>query len=123
MSFADPQSVTVNAVAKSMPRISSSQNSGEFALIEAAADYHLGVQHTYSKTRVRRTIRLDYSKISADTFYPTQNVQSSMSCWLTVNVPVLGFTVAEQKYIVDGLVDYLDASSGAKVTQFLGGEN
>jgi hypothetical protein len=31
--------------------------------------------------------------------------------------------VAEQKQIVDGLTAYLTASSGARVTQLLGGEN
>lgn len=122
MSFADPQSVTVNAVAKTLPRTSSGTNSGAFKLIESAADYTLTVSSSYGK-RTRRTIRLDQSKISADVLIPSQNTKSSMSCYMVVDVPVNGFSVTEQKYIVDALVGFLAASSGAKVTQLLGGEN
>jgi hypothetical protein len=42
---------------------------------------------------------------------------------MVVDVPVFGYTVAEAKVIVDGLVAYLTASSGARVTQILGGES
>jgi hypothetical protein len=46
-----------------------------------------------------------------------------MSAYLVVDVPSTGYSVAEQKQIVDALTAYLTASSGAKVTQLLGGEN
>jgi hypothetical protein len=46
-----------------------------------------------------------------------------MSAYLVVDVPPLGFSIAEQKQIVDALTGYLTASSGARVTQLLGGEN
>jgi hypothetical protein len=46
-----------------------------------------------------------------------------MSVSVVVDVPNFGYTVAEEKVIVDGLVAYLTASSGARVTQLLGGEN
>jgi hypothetical protein len=46
-----------------------------------------------------------------------------MSVYLTVDTPVNGYTVAEAKYVVDALVAYLTASTGARVTQLLGGEN
>jgi hypothetical protein len=36
---------------------------------------------------------------------------------------VQGYTVAEAKYIVDALTLWATASTGAKVTQLLGGEN
>jgi hypothetical protein len=42
---------------------------------------------------------------------------------MVVDTPVNGFTVAEAKGVVDALVAYLTASTGAKVTQLLGGEN
>jgi hypothetical protein len=40
-----------------------------------------------------------------------------------VDHPVNGFTNTEVKQLVDGFTAYLTASSGAKVTQLLGGEN
>jgi len=42
---------------------------------------------------------------------------------MVVDVPVNGYTVTEEKALVDALVAYLQASTGARVTQLLGGEN
>lgn len=46
-----------------------------------------------------------------------------MSTYIVVDTPTDGYTLAEAKQIVDALVAYLTASSGARVTQLLGGEN
>lgn len=120
MAFADPQTVTINAIAKTLPRISSGPNTGAFQKDDA--EVKLSVAHTYNK-RVRRTIRLDHKKIAADPLMPSTNTQFSMSCYIVVDAPVVGYTVVEQKQIIDGLTAYLTASSGARVTQLLGGEN
>lgn len=119
MSYADPQSVTINAVPVSLPRTGSGIGTGSFASADGLVT--LSVANTYGK-RTRRLIRLSQSKISADPLVPSQNVRSSMSVYMVVDVPVNGFTVAEQKYLVDAFTAYLSASSGAKVTQLLGGE-
>jgi hypothetical protein len=46
-----------------------------------------------------------------------------MTSYLVIDTPVTGYTVAEAKAIVDGLMGYLTASSGAATTKLLGGEN
>jgi len=120
VSYSDPQSVTINAVATSLPRTGAGQTAGEFSSSDRLVQ--LNVSHTYGK-RTRRVIRLSQSKTSADPLVPSQNVVSSQSTYLVADVPRNGFTVAEQKYLVDALVAYLTASSGAKVTQLLGGES
>lgn len=120
MAFADPQVVTINAVAQSMPRVSSGTNKGEFRKDDSSCK--LTVSHQYNGTRNRRLLRLDFSKIAPDVF-TSDNTKYDMTTYLVVEVPVTGFTVAEQKQVVDGLVAYLTASSGAKITQLLGGEN
>lgn len=120
MAFADPQSVTINAVANSLPRTSSGVNSGVFTKDDG--NVKLSVAHQYAK-RTRRTIRLDHSKIAADPLISAQNIKYSMSAYLVVDMPITGYTVAEAKQIIDGLTAYLTASSGARVTQLLGGEN
>jgi hypothetical protein len=120
MAFADPQSVTINAVANSLPRTSTLGNSGVFTKDDGTVK--LSVSHAYGK-RNRRTIRLDFSKIAADPLISAQNIRYSMSTYIVVDVPVTGFTITEQKQIVDALTAYLTASSGARVTQLLGGEN
>jgi hypothetical protein len=120
MSFADPQSVTINAVAISLPRTSSGVNSGTFT--SADGNSRLSVSHAYGK-RTRRTIRLDVSKVAADPLLPTQNVKLSTSVYLVVDAPVAGFTNTELKQNIDGFIAALSASSVAKITQLLGGEN
>lgn len=120
MAFSDPQSVTINAVANSLPRTSSGVNTGIFTKDDG--NVKLTVAHAYGK-RTRRTIRLDHRKIAPDPLISAQNIEYSMSAYIVVDVPVTGYTIAEQKQIVDALTLYLTASSGARVTQLLGGEN
>jgi hypothetical protein len=120
MSFADPQSVTINAVATSLPRTGSGAASGGFTSADGTVT--MTISHAYGK-RTRRVVRLNQSKVSADPLLPSQNVRSSQSVYLVVDVPVNGFTNTEIKYLVDALSGYLAAGSGAKVTQLLGGEN
>jgi hypothetical protein len=119
VAFADPQSVTINAVANSLPRISSGVNTGAFQKDDSTVK--LSVSHQYG-SRTRRQLRLDHSKIAADVF-TSDNTKYSMSAYVVIDVPTTGYTIAEQKQIVDALTAYLTASSGARVTQLLGSEN
>jgi len=120
MAFADPQSVTINAVAQSLPRVSSGSNSGAFQKDDTTVK--LSVSHSYG-SRTRRVIRLDHSKIAADPLQASINVRLSASVYMVVDIPTTGYTVVEAKQIVDALTGYLTASSGAGATQLLGGEN
>lgn len=120
MAFADPQSITVNSVAQSMPRTSSGTNLGEFKTADGI--FKLTVSHQYGR-RNRHVLRIDQTKTVADTLVPATNTIASMSTYVVVDAPVFGFTNAELKYVVDALSAYLAASAGAKVTQLLGGES
>jgi hypothetical protein len=117
--YSDPQSVTVNAVAQSMARTGVGPASGTFTKDDGS--YKLSISHQTGR-RVRRQLRLDFSKIATDPLIPTQNAPYSMSVYVVVDQPKVGFTNAELKQVVDGLTAYLTASSGAKVTQLLAGE-
>lgn len=120
MAFADPQSVTINAVANTLPRVGSGTNAGSFSKDDGTIK--LSVSHQYGK-RTRRQIRIDHQKYATDPLVSAQNVLRSMSVYLVVDVPVQGYSITEQKQIVDALTLYLTASSGARATQLLGGEN
>jgi hypothetical protein len=120
MAFADPQSVTINAVANTLPRTSSGVSSGVFTKDDGTVK--LTVSHTNGK-RTRHQLRIDFSKIAPNPLISAQNIQYSMSTYLVVDVPPTGFTIVEQKQIVDALTGYLTATSGSKTTQLLGGEN
>lgn len=120
MAFTDPQTVTISASPNTLARTSSGVNSGAFTKDDG--NVKLSVSHQYGK-RTRRTIRLDHSKIAPDPLVSSTNIKYSMSAYLVVDVPITGYTVAEAKAIIDGLTAYLTATSGARVTQLLGGEN
>ena len=118
--LADPQSVTINSVANSLPAIARGVNTSAYQKDDGLVK--LSIAHSYGK-RTRRTVRLDHSKIAADPLVSAQNIKYSMSAYLVIDTPVTGYTVAEAKQIVDGLTAYLTASTGAKVTSVLGGES
>lgn len=119
--FADPQSVTINAVAQTLPRVSTEKDSGVFRKDDANVE--LVVSHSYGKARNRRLLKLTHRKIAADPLLAGTNVNYSMTVTMVVDHPQIGYSIAEQKQIVDALTAYATASSGAKVTQLLGGEN
>ena len=118
MAFADPQSITINAVANSLPR-TSSDPAGVFTKDDGTVK--LTVSHRQVKGRNQRLLRLDHSKIAPDVF-TSDNIRHNFGVWLSVDAPAEGYTVAEQKLIIDGFIAFMSASSGAKITQLLGAE-
>lgn len=118
--LADPQSVTINAVAQSLPAVSRALNASTYRKDDG--NVTLSISNSYGK-RTRRSVRLDFRKIAADPLVSAQNIVYTMAAYLVIDTPITGFTVAEAKQIVDALTAYLTASSGAKVTSVLGGES
>lgn len=118
--FADPQTVTINAVAKTLPRTGSGLDNGVFTKNDA--EVKLSISHAYNK-RARRTIRIDHKKLAADVMDSSLMVPYNMAMYVVVDVPFVGYTIAEQQQVTDGFISYLSASSYAKVTQLLGGES
>lgn len=118
--FSEPQSVTINAVAQSLPRTGTGPNSGVFTKDDGTV--RLSVSHSYGK-RNRRAIQLSTNKVSADPLATGVFQKTDMSVTLVVNHPLVGYTNAEVKQNVDALVAYLAASSGAQITKLLGGES
>lgn len=118
MSFADPQSVSIASVAVPLPRTSSGTNTGQFT--SADGNVRMTVSSSYGK-RNRRTLRLERAKIAAD---PITGVNRRITCssYIVVDSDVSD-SVAAVKEVADALIAYLAASSGARVTQLLGGEN
>jgi hypothetical protein len=118
--FTDPQSVTISGSAKSLARISTGDNAARYANDDGSVLE--SVQHSYGK-RNRRTFRIAVSKYAADPLFPSQNVPYSMSFYIVADVPKVGYTVAEQKAVIDGFITQLNATSGALITKWLSGEN
>jgi hypothetical protein len=120
MTFTDPQSVTINAVPISLPRVSSGANSGTYSSNDG--NVKETISHQYG-ARNRRLFRIDHSKVAPDPLISSQNIKYGMSFYVVVDAPVTGYTVVEQKQVIDGFITQLQASSGALITKFLGGEN
>ncbi len=130
MSFADPQSVTVDAITHSLVRTSSGVNAGQFRLKDSTdpsgklITWTLSTSSQYGK-RTRRVIRLDRDWNESSIVGPTGvNVGRTLSAYLVVDSdPLSSMTVSDEKKFVEGLTALLAASSGAALLKLLGGEN
>lgn len=120
MSFSDPTSVVIGGVTYSLPRTSSGPNSGTFQSSDGL--YKLEISHAYGK-RVRRLIRLTETRQTQSFTNSQLSFPASMSASLVLDEPIYGFTASEKVPFVLGLMAMLEANSGSKVTQFVGGEN
>lgn len=118
MSFTEPLTVTVNAVAKSLPRVSVGNRS---AIYEKIADgLRLSIASQTGK-RVRRNVRLDFTKTAADPLLDGVSKQYSMSSYLVIDHPQVGFTQLELEQYAQALVDWLDVAGN--LTKVLNGES
>lgn len=118
--FPDPQSVTINGTANTLPRTGSGNNSGVFRKDDGTVA--MSISHQYGK-RTRRQIRIDHKKVAADPLVSAQNLEYSMSMYIVVDVPPVGYTPTEVKQIWDGFLANLAASTAANTVKFLGGES
>ena len=119
--LADPQSVTINAVANSLPRTAAGVNEGIFTKDDATVK--LTVRHAYTGKRTRRVVRLDHRKVAPDPLISANNIIYTMSFYAVVDTPVTGYPVTEAKQLTDALLTWLTTSSGTHMTQVLGGES
>jgi hypothetical protein len=118
--FSDPQSVTVDSVARSLVRTGSALDSGVFSKDDGS--YKLRFNHQYGR-RNRHVARFENYSLVPDVMDSSINTQYNMATYLVVDVPVVGYSLAVQKQVVDGFLDYLTASTGANVGKLLAGES
>lgn len=115
--FADPQSVTINAVPVSLPRVSIGTNESTYR--SADETVQMRISHQASKGRKRRMVRVDKTVIAADPL-TAENASQRAGVYLVVDEPAFGFEDADLDYIVDALVAWLTSGNIAKL---LGGES
>lgn len=121
MAFSDPQSVTISGTAISLPRISQGENNSKYSSSDGLVD--LIASHSYNKSRIRRVLRLDHSKVTADPYIPAQNREVSMSNYMVFDIPNVGYTNADVQAVYAGFKALYTASSDALIVKLLGGEN
>lgn len=120
MAFTDPLSITVSGTTSSLPRISTMEDES----IYQSGDGLIQVQASHdSGKRYRHLLRVNHAKLAPDPFRPTENVKVSMSNYIVFDVPVAGYTAAEQLAVYVGFQSMYTAASNALITKLLGGES
>jgi hypothetical protein len=120
MSLADPQSIKISGVTTSLPRVSTGDYKSKYESSDGLIDLTVSSQNGKRK---RQVARIDVSKITADPFIPSQNVEVSSSFQLVVDRPLAGFTNTEAAAIVAGFIERLTAESSLIITKLLAGES
>jgi len=120
MSFADPQTVTIDATTYSLPRVESLGSESTYT--DSSGLVSLSASSAKGK-RYRRVIRLDHTKIAADVFAPDTNVQRSMSVYMVFDTPLFGYTLTEAFEVYAGFINQVTATSDLLVHKLLGGEH
>lgn len=106
MALSDPQVVTVNSVAQSMPRILSSGTSAKYQ--KADESFALNISHTKTKDRrIRSMARIDQRAIVADPLTAANDFEL-LSFYCVVDRPDYGFTQAQLEQLVAGFKTWLD---------------
>lgn len=117
MAFADPQSVTIDGSANSLPRTGFSPTSGTFT--KADGNLRLEISHNQG-SRIRDLVKLASKKVVADPLVPSQNIAVEYSAHIVVDRPRNGVTVDEAAKMAAGLTAWATA---ANLTKVLSGES
>lgn len=112
MAFSDPQSITVNAVAKSMDRVKSEGYRSEYAM--ADQEFKMIISHQGSKGRTRRMVRVDQRKVVTDPL-TSVNDYESLGVYFVIDEPDYGFTDTEIDYVVQALKTWASTANVLKV--------
>lgn len=115
--FSDPQSVTINAVANSLPATSRNADSSVYTKDDGSVKMTIG--HRYLAERNRFTVRLDQSKIAADPLTSSNNKVYGQSVYIVIDKPTVGYSNAEARDLALALTGFL---TGANILKVLGGE-
>lgn len=118
MAFTDPLKIKFDASTETdCPRVSTGAYESEYMSADGLGRVKIA---TSNGRRKRHTFRLDLSKITADPFDTTQNVEIGTSAYLVVDRPLAGFTNTELRKLTEGLKTIL---TEANINKLLASEN
>jgi hypothetical protein len=112
--FSDPQSVTINSVAKSMPRVETNGNKSIYKSADGIWTLTLSHQ-TLGKGRVRTMVRLDQKAIVTNPLDSTDQDYDILTDYHVFDRPEFGFTVTQLQQQVAGLSAWLDGTAVGKL--------
>lgn len=118
MAFTDPQTLTVNAVAKNCARVITDGQSSTYKTADGTFEFKISHQNRKGG-RVGHMVRFDQIVIAADPL-TAENKSQKAGVYLVIDEPAFGFDDTTLDYLVDAVVAWLTAGNIAKV---LGGES
>lgn len=111
--FSDPQSVTINSVAQSMPRVSSKDKSAIY--MKADQSFTLTISHTpRGKGHIGSLVKLEQRAVVTNPLDST-NDYDTMSVSLVLDRPGYGFTQTQAEQLVAGFCAYLTTGNVDKL--------
>lgn len=121
MAYADPQSVTVNAVASSLPRVVTGTTVGKFVSADALKE--LTVDPRGTAKRRRNVVRFYTKRLVVDPLGSGLSTYEQSMVSITIDRPNSGITDVEIGYDIDALVKWLTDNTKANQLKLIGGEN
>lgn len=115
--YTDPQVVTVNAVAQSMPRVSTGGQKTVYQKNDLT--YTLTISHTPNKDRVRSMVRIDQRAIVPDPLTAVNDYET-LSFYCVIDRPLAGFTMVQVEQLIAGFKTWLDNTA---IDKLYGGES
>lgn len=110
--FTDPQVVTINAVAQSMPRIKVDGLSAIYAKNDETVK--LTISHQKSNKRLRSMARIDQRAIVTDPL-TSVNDYETLTFYLVIDRPEVGFSAVQVEQLIAGLKTWLDSTTIGKL--------
>lgn len=117
MAFADPQSVSIDGTAVSLPRTGMALDAGAFSSTDRTVN--LLVRHSAGR-RARHNVVLKQDKVVADPLVPSQNRPVSYQASFTVDLPTSGVSAADIKALAVALATWATA---ANIEKLISGES
>jgi len=122
MAFADPITITINAVNKSLARAFQPIPGGPSRFVMADESFLAEISHQIVKgKRERHLWKVTQKAITANPFIPAENIENYASCYLVLDNPRQGFTDTELQYLVQGTTSFIASVTGNR-DKFINGE-
>lgn len=122
MSFSDPITITVNAVATDLDRQFQPIPGGPSLFGMADESFKAEISHQLVKgKRERHLFKVTQKAITANPFVPAENVENYASCYIVLDQPRQGFTDVDLQYLVQSVVDFI-GNTAANRDKLINGE-
>jgi hypothetical protein len=118
--FADPQTLTVNSVAKALNKIGVGNGTSEYLLRTSTDEFRLNIRNT-SYTDKKRDVQIDRHNVEfVHTVFPVAPATHSLVRKAYVVIEnQKGDTLTDPTYVASALFAWLTASTNANITKLM----